>query len=720
MISTSSSKHFFQPLSSCSTKLIIPTLIIVTAVCIQATSAFMTPDMILKLTTAGRPPMVPHVQGEVSGRCKTELAAVISAETSELLQVVDSFGKPESGLLVGNAVWMGHYDECKSITGFNFCMSYLQLTLPQNGSIVPSPTGQTQLMWGVCVPESCSDSDVLYALQDLLNLVEAPFDISAVNASSVLCAQDPPAPYDAVGFILTMAVIGLLGTLMVLGAFLDTTLRSVHYKAPPTSRQLVINRTTNVYPYQRVGSPSGDEGRGTSQAEEMEVQYLEETPTACTRAWQQFLLCFAVNRNLKKLLSSKTGEGGIGCLNGIRVISMTWVILGHVPLFMISAGIVGNPLYAFQYTSRFGIQVVVNAYFSVDSFFFLSGLLVAYMSLGRMAKSGGKLPWFWFYFHRYWRLTPALGMTTLIWLFLKPYLGSGPVWQSNVSDPFCSRDWWVNLLYINNFYHNDCIAWVWYLANDMQFFIISPILLIMLHRRPLLGLLSLFGICVASSVTTGLLMAKHNFSVLFLDASNPNPPTDQSQSFTEVIYDKPYCRIAPYMVGMAMGYLLHKIKKDNVKLHPSVVVVGWGVATAVGMAVVYGLYGGYNSHPLSTTENAVYMALCRFAWAVSLSWVVFACHYGYGGWINDFLSWELWIPMSRLTYSAYLLHPIVIIIYGYNLTNTYFYSIYTLAFEVAAFIALGYMAAILMAVAIEFPFGNLERMIMPSTDKKTK
>ncbi|XP_003728287.1 nose resistant to fluoxetine protein 6 [Strongylocentrotus purpuratus] len=174
------------------------------------------------------------------------------------------------------------------------------------------------------------------------------------------------------------------------------------------------------------------------------------------------------------------------------------------------------------------------------------------------------------------------------------------------------------------------------------------------------------------------------------------------------------------MVGMAMGYLLLRIKKQSFKLHPSVVIIGWCAATAIGMACVYGLYGGYNNHPLSPTENAVYMALCRFAWAVSLSWVVFACHYGYGGWINDFLSWELWIPMSRLTYSAYLLHPIIITIYISNFATNYFFSIYMLAFEVAAIITLAYTAAILLAVSIEFPFGNLEKMLVPSPDKKTK
>lgn len=42
------------------------------------------------------------------------------------------------------------------------------------------------------------------------------------------------------------------------------------------------------------------------------------------------------------------------------------------------------------------------------------------------------------------------------------------------------------------------------------------------------------------------------------------------------------------------------------------------------------------------------------------------------------------------------------------------------AFEVAAIITLAYTAAILLAVSIEFPFGNLEKMLVPSPDKKTK
>ncbi|KAI6186686.1 Oac-55 [Aphelenchoides besseyi] len=42
-------------------------------------------------------------------------------------------------------------------------------------------------------------------------------------------------------------------------------------------------------------------------------------------------------------------------------------------------------------------------------------------------------------------------------------------------------------------------------------------------------------------------------------------------------------------------------------------------------------------------------------------WIVTSCFYGYGGPINAFLSWNAWLPLGRLTYSAYLLHLIVVI-----------------------------------------------------------
>ena len=42
---------------------------------------------------------------------------------------------------------------------------------------------------------------------------------------------------------------------------------------------------------------------------------------------------------------------------------------------------------------------------------------------------------------------------------------------------------WQNALYINNLYDFDkqCIGWSWYLANDMQFYWLTPPLLVLFY-----------------------------------------------------------------------------------------------------------------------------------------------------------------------------------------------------------------------------------------------
>merc|ERR1719370_1006585 len=100
----------------------------------------------------------------------------------------------------------------------------------------------------------------------------------------------------------------------------------------------------------------------------------------------------------------------------------------------------------------------------------------------------------------------------------------------------------------------------------------------------------------------------------------------------------------------------------------------WMAAFAIGLAVMYGLnipklfpgdsnivtldqIGDINqSDQLSLAENAVYGGFHRIAWSVAIGWVIFACCRGYGGWINDFLSWEAWQP-SVETNIYHLLGP---------------------------------------------------------------
>ena len=61
---------------------------------------------------------------------------------------------------------------------------------------------------------------------------------------------------------------------------------------------------------------------------------------------------------------------------------------------------------------------------------------------------------------------------------------------------------------------------------------------------------------------------------------------------------------------------------------------GWTIAAATGMAIVYGLdlsSAEFFRKKLSMAENIIYGGFHRLAWAIAVSWVIFACSRGYGG-----------------------------------------------------------------------------------------
>ncbi|XP_028514784.1 nose resistant to fluoxetine protein 6-like [Exaiptasia diaphana] len=102
-------------------------------------------------------------------------------------------------------------------------------------------------------------------------------------------------------------------------------------------------------------------------------------------------------------MDTNTAPGAINSINGMRVLSISWVVLGHSYFFFLPYFLANNLLTASKIMHRFSFQAIRNGTFSVDSFFFLSGLLVSYIGLRRMGKNNGRLPLLHFYLHRYWR-----------------------------------------------------------------------------------------------------------------------------------------------------------------------------------------------------------------------------------------------------------------------------------------------------------------------------
>ena len=443
-----------------------------------------------------------------------------------------------------------------------------------------------------------------------------------------------------------------------------------------------------------------------------------------TSLTQKFFLNFGLYNNTKRLLDTTPPKGDhISCLDGIRFISMTWVVLGHVLMQVLGELPTNSSLTLYRKFESFWFQPVDNALPSVDTFFMLSGLLVCYLMLKELDKTKGKINWPMMYLHRYLRLTGIYAFILFFMVSLWEHLGIGPGHSNRFEVDNCRKVAWQNMLYINNFfpdvyYPNDpddpeypCMGETWYLANDMQFFLVAPIIVFLIWKIKRVGLVVSGLLALASALVPAGLTYKYGWGAQS-GLQGVVPDSEQEKDYFNWNYIKPWCRFSPYIIGILLGYLLHITKKQPFKMNRLVAIWGWLVAFGTGFAVIYGLnFPKLGEQPLSEAANIIYGGFHRLAWAMAVGWVVFACARGYGGWINTFLSWNAFKPLSRISFIIYLVHirmeTLVIGMYPSVISiNVTLAVIFYLA-------VLGYSALLSAAlfVLVELPWLNTEKFL---------
>ncbi|XP_037084155.1 nose resistant to fluoxetine protein 6-like [Pollicipes pollicipes] len=669
---------------------------------------------------------VPTLQAS-DGLCRAHSRIFWDELTGEALWpklMLDATGKVSDGILAGNVNIFGSFDECQFITvelnatkypdlptqGLHFVGRYVPVIAfpiiatrdkhdlqkdPADvsehdddlGSVIILPSaGMPTGVIGMCVPSSCSGDDVARGLQLLLG---RKVSVSALESTTSEDSVEFTPPDRAV-----ITIMALFGGLMVAGTCLD-----LHYRGC-TRRLMAMLQLKPCACVPGADPPAGQQGDASDTS--------QPPRRAAPGRPQQALLAFSVYTNTQKLLDTTPREGTLACLHGIRFFTMTWVVLGHA-----CGGIVQftqNVIVAYDYFKSPLFEVVANAMPSVDTFFLLSGVLVAYGFCNVYEKTKKfNLPMF--YIHRYLRLTAPYAFMIAIASTWFIYIGDGPVWSFTKSSGQlnCVKYWWRNLFYIQNFFSvgEQCLAQSWYLAVDMQMFVFAPLVLLPLVWRPV------FGLAWLGLITTLFLILR---MVLWgVKDMPPIPfglrPENQDELMNQYMY--PWMRCTVWLVGIGLGFLLHKLRGRRVTLRPWQYLPGWIAAFAVGISVVYGMYG-YQMPWDPTPSKAVavaYGGLHRLAWGLAVSWVIFACVTGYGGAINTFLSYPGFVPLSRLTYAGYLIHINVLYFGIFSSKGVLYYDGLRLVYWVLSQVIVTFAFAYAFSMTFEAPFVALEKVM---------
>lgn len=106
--------------------------------------------------------------------------------------------------------------------------------------------------------------------------------------------------------------------------------------------------------------------------------------------------------NIKKLGKESKDELGLSCVNGIKAVSMFFIICGHALVFMVG-GPVQNAEFYQQQSKMVQNAFLQNSPLLVDSFLLLSGFLFARLVLIELDKRRGKINFGLLYVFRYIR-----------------------------------------------------------------------------------------------------------------------------------------------------------------------------------------------------------------------------------------------------------------------------------------------------------------------------
>jgi len=305
-----------------------------------------------------------------------------------------------------------------------------------------------------------------------------------------------------------------------------------------------------------------------TKANTMNVTYLNKS--ANRREHKSAVVIVHQNENHSSESRTREPTVDLSAIDGIKVLSMVWLISAHSLLFFIRTIANGRDFWSVLKDARF--MTVMAGIFPVDTFFTITGVLTAYLKFNKDNGNaiGRTKYWLEAFSHRYFRFMPMYLLVFWYTRDVSEFIGGGPLWDYATAETslrsICKQESvTVPLLFQANFKPIDqhCVKPAWYLANDYQYLLLTPLFMGLILKSPILGYL-LIAVSICASLIMQFLTVFYSTDMDDFSALINFKPMFGAYVLKNLwkLYVLPYNRIPPYLIGILTGHLIYSLKRS--------------------------------------------------------------------------------------------------------------------------------------------------------------